>query len=177
MGSEIAGGVIDRSGYEKKWANEASRLSLSSDDKSLWSASRYTMRPFVYFDKILIAWDVVKGEPRIKNILNVIGMDASFQDGIWVKLQSKTQPGADILITHTPRRLPGLDVFAWVPYFVEVRFVSADWETPNSNKNLRLSACLKMRERPDSVLRENCDYISELHSFRAQFPKYASTRF
>lgn len=176
MGNESNPG-IDKAGYEKVWANHAARLHLSEADKTLWHASRYTMRPFVYFDKILIAWTVLKGVPQIKDILHVTSLDASFQDGIWLRVQSKVHKGPEHMVTHVPRRLPGLEIFAWLPYFNELRYASAQWEDPSLPKNLRLAVCFKMRSKPDFPLVEGEDYLSELHTFREQFPQYAHTRF
>lgn len=168
---------IDKAGYEKSWANHAIRLKQADEEKALWSRSRYTVRPYVYFDKILIAWSVVKGEPQTDDVLTVTGMDASFTDGLWINFQSKLSGHADFVITHVPRLLPGLDIFAWVPFFNELRFASEDWDDPLAPKNLRLSACFKMRSRPDESLIEGHHYLSELHVFREKFPKFRSVRF
>lgn len=167
---------IDRQQFEKTWANHAARLSLGDEDKALWATTRYTIRPYAYFDKILVAWTFEKGQPKVKDILTVLDATISFQDGIWIRIKSKVSQ-REQLLTHTPRKVTGLSVFGWVPYFNELRFASSDWDNPEAPKNLRLSVCFKMQERPDSPLLENIDYITELHVFRRQFPQYHGTRF
>jgi hypothetical protein len=181
MGSSNSSGQLDRPTLEKQWANQEALMKLSKEDRALWSTSRYTFRPFVYFDKIMVVWTVIKGQPQIKEVLKVVGIEASFQDGIWLRMQAEVAK-REIMINHSPRRiLPGLDVIAWVPYFNELRFVGPDWDDPSTKRNLRLHACFKMRTRgdvdPGSVIAEGHDFISELHVFREQFPQYASTRF
>jgi hypothetical protein len=177
MGNEVGGiDKADRAGYEKAWANQSARRTLNDEDKNLWAVARYTVRPYVYFDKILIAWSIVKGSPQVKDVLTVTALDASFQDGVWIKVRSKVSQ-RESLLTHAPRKLEGLSIFAWVPFFNELRFASSDWSDPAATKNLRLSACFKMQQRPDDVLQEGVDYLSELHVFREKFPQYANTRF
>jgi hypothetical protein len=180
MGSAVSGG-IDRPTLEKQWANHEARLKLNKDDKALWDSSRYTVRPYVYYNKVLIAWTVVKGQPQIKEIFKVIGLDVSFQDGVWLRMHAEIA-GCDVMLSHAPRRLlPNLEVLAWMPYFNEVRFASADWDDLNAKKNLRLHACFKMRSRGDEpvtgLIREQHDFLSELHVFRELWPQYAVTRF
>lgn len=176
MGSVSSGNGFDRAAYEKEWANAEARLKLSSDDKAFWDTCKYTVRPFVYFDKILIVWSALKGQPQIKDILAVTSVDGSFQDGLWVRMRSKVTQ-QEFVVNHTPRKLPGLDIFAWVPFFNELRYVSASWDDPMAPRNLRLSVCFKMRHKPDDMLVENEVYLSELHVFRDRFPQYANTRF
>jgi len=176
MGSEYP--PFDKAKLEKTWANYAARHNLRDAERALWNSFQYTLRPYVYYDKILIAWTVVKGEPQVKDVFTVVSIETSFQDGIWLHMRSKVNShAADHLMTHTPRMLPGLNIFGWVPFFNELRFTSARWEDPTLPKNLRLAVCFKMRNAPGKLLTENEEYISELHVFRDRFPQYASTRF
>jgi hypothetical protein len=176
----IAGqGGIDKTALEKQWANQEARSKLSKQDRTLWDAARHTVRPYVYFDKVLIVWTAVQGQPVIKEILKVSGLETSFQDGIWLRMHAEIA-GRDITINHCPRRLlPNLDIFGWVPFFNEMRYASADWDDPGAKRNLRLHTCFKMRSDSRDIrdVVEGHDYISELHVFRAIWPQYASTRF
>lgn len=174
MGNETSG--INKDALEKQWAQQAARQGLSPEDRNIWNELRYTFRPWVYHDKILIAWAYASGEPVIKDIFNVVNLDVSFQDGIWLKLVSKVHKSREVSVTHTPRPLPGLKVFAWVPFFVDARFVSADWDKPEAPRSLRVAACFKMAGRPD-ILSPGQDHLSELHVFRETFPQYRSTYF
>jgi len=173
MGIESSG--IDRAGLEKEWANKEARLKLSTADRSLWDSCRYTVRPYVYFDKIFVVWTYLKGQPQVKDILAVTSMDSSFQDGVWVRMVSKVTRH-EHLMTHSPRKIGNHELFAWVPYFNEVRFVSADWENLEAPRNLRLCACFKMKGRPEEPV-EGVDYLTALHVFRSQWPQYKDTRF
>lgn len=178
MGTAVRGG-IDRPLLEKRWANYEARQTLSAEDRGLWDACQYTVRPYVYFNKVLIAWSVVQGQPQIKEIYRVVGLDVSFQDGIWLRMHAEVAR-RDVTINHVPRKLPGADVIAWVPYFNEVRFCSPDWDDPDANRNLRLHACFKMRDRADTqgaFIQEGRDHLSELHVFRALWPTYKDVRF
>jgi hypothetical protein len=175
MGTDNGG--INKAAYEKNWANHAARLNLDDEGKSLWNSSKYTVRPHVYFDKIMIAWMMVKGSPQVKEVFHVTGADLSLQDGVWVKMQPQIAKGLAHLVTHVPRQLPGLKVFAWVPYFIELRYASIDWDNPNAPKALRLPVCFKMQEMPAHPHMESLDYLTELHVFRDMFPQYANTRF
>jgi len=168
-------GAIDKDGYEKQWATAAARQNLSQEDRLIWNESRYTIRPYVYHDKILIAWSYANGEPVIKDIFTVQSVEVSFQDGVWLKLVSEVNR-RETIITHTPRRLPDLKIFGWVPFFLELRFASADWDNPALARSLRMSACFKMMGKPD-VFVANQDFLTELHVFRDMFPKYQHTRF
>lgn len=173
----VDSGEINKPALERQWATQAARKGLNRDDRALWESSRYTVRPYVYFDKVLIAWTVVKGQPQIKEIFKVIGLDVSFQDGLQVRLYAEVAK-TETLITHTPHRLlPNLDVFGWVPYFNEVRYASGNWDDPLSKKNLRLCVCLKMLDRGADRVPEGQHVLSELHVFREQWPQYADTRF
>jgi hypothetical protein len=181
MGSGISGSDIDRPALEKQWANQEARAKLSREDRILWDDSRYTVRPFVYYNKVLVVWSVIKGQPQIKEILKVVGIEASFQDGIWLRLYAEVAK-REVMINHTPRKLlPSIDVIGWTPFFNELRYVARDWNDNNPRRNLRLHACFKTRGRgditPDSVLSEGQDFLSELHVFREQFPQYIDTRF
>lgn len=177
MGSNTSAGPIDRPALEKTWANQEARLKLSKEDKALWDSARYTVRPFVYYDKVLVVWTILKGQPQIKEVLKVVGIDANFQDGIWLRVHAEVAK-REILINHTPRRILDFDVFAWIPFFNEVRFVSPDWENPQARRNMRLHTCFKMRGRGDEPRPiEGQDFLSELHVFREQFPQYSDTRF
>lgn len=179
MGIAVTGEPIDRRALEKQWANHEAQK-LGHVDRALWQAARYTIRPYVYFNKVLIAWTVVKGEPQIKEVFKVTGVDMSFQGGVALRMYANVAK-REITLTHSPRRiLPNLDILAWVPFFNEIRFASADWGDLSSKKNLRLHVCLKMRENGDDMrveLVEGQDYLSELHVFREMFPQYRHTRF
>lgn len=169
---------LDKATLEKEWANTEARLRLNREDKGTWDALGHTIRPHVYFEKILIVFTALKGEPQIKDIFTAVAMDGSFQGGLWVRMKSKVT-GVETILNHAPQRLaPGLGIFAWVPFFNEVRF-TADERNPNSPRNLRMSACFKMTEDPHGagLLREGLDYLCELHVFRSRFSQYASTRF
>lgn len=178
MGKHISG--IDRPDLEKQWANYEARTKLSAEDKALWDSSAHTIRPYVYYDKVLIAWTVIQGQPQIKEVFKATGLDVSFQDGIWMHLDA-TIAARRVTVNHTPRRmLPDLDIIAWVPYFNEARFGSSDWNDLAAKKNLRLCGCFKMRSSGDDLrvpLVEGQHYLSELHVFRDLWPQYRSTYF
>ena len=178
MGSSSnSGGGIDKATYEKEWANTEARARLNDTDKAKWAEMGHTIRPFAWWNKIFIVWTYVKGQPQIKEIFNTVSMDASFTDGVWVKLKS-TITDRETIITQYPTRLaPGLDLFAWVPYFNELRFASAEWSNPSLPRSLRMSVCFKSKFDPDKTSREGIDFISELHVFRERFPQYRETRF
>lgn len=167
----------DKASFEKAWANAEARK-LGKDDRAAWQRLGHTVRPFVYFDKILIVWTLKKGEPQVLDILAINGVDVDFQNGIWVNGTGKVSDHS-FAITQRPQRIaPGIDIFAWLPYFNEVRYSSQDWDNPSLPRALRLSACFKMAEDPRTGrLREGAHYLSELHVFREQFPQYADTRF
>lgn len=169
-------GKIDKGSLEREWANHEARLILSPDDRAAWDDMRYVVRPFVYYDKIFIVWHLVKGEPQVKDIFTATTVDASFRDGLWVRLRSSVT-SQECIVSHRPRRLLDSGVFVWVPFFTEVRFVSADWSDPAAPRNMRLSICAKMRHNHELLLEERCDYLTELHSFRARFPQYRDTKF
>jgi hypothetical protein len=175
MGSITAG---QKAALEKQWANNEARLKLSGADKTSWRSLSHTIRPFVYYDKTLIIWSLVKGQPNVKDILAVTNVDGSFNEGLWVHIKSKVT-GLTTIIDSTPRRLmPGLEVFAWMPFFNEVRYTGADWNDPAASRNLRLAVCFKMAADPHAPrLHEGLHYLSELHVFRETFPQYADTRF
>jgi len=144
-------------------------------EQAVWGPLRYTQRPFVYFDKIFIVWAYVNGLPQVRDILVVTNVTLSFQTGTWLHLLSKVT-GQTQIITHTPRQLQGHRIFAWVPYFLETRFVTRDWADANAPRHLKLQACFKSMASREQVL-ENVDYILELHEFRSTFPAYKETRF
>lgn len=174
MGSRQSG-VIDKSAYEKQWASHEARQKLSKEDRHLFETARHTFRPYVYFDKVLVAWTMVQGEPRIKEVFKVVGIDVSFQEGIWLTMYAEVAK-RELRISHSPRPLLDLGVFAWVPFFNELRYASPDWEDPDARKNLRLHACFKTPSSPDHTV-EGHTYLTELHTFRETWPQYAKTRF
>lgn len=167
----------DKATLEKEWANAEARK-LGKDDKAAWQRLGHTVRPFVYFDKILVVWTLKKGEPQVLDIFTVNGVDVDFTSGVTINASGKVS-GHDITITQYPQRLaPGINVFTWLPYFNEIRYSSQNWDNPSLPRALRLSACFKMTEDPRRErLREGIHYLSELHVFREQFPQYADTRF
>lgn len=168
--------LLNKGALEREWASYEARLHLPSQDRADWDTLRFTTRPFAYYDKIFVAWHVHKGEPHVKDILTVVGLDASFREGLWVRLQSEVRK-QEFIVSHRPRRLFDLNVFAWIPFFNELRYVSADWNDPAASRNLRLSMCFKMRHKYEEMLEEGVDYLSELHNFRSRWPQYRDTRF
>lgn len=178
MGNSNPSNGQEKAVLEKEWANAEARLKLGQDDKSVWSALRHTIRTFAYYDKIFVVWALIKGEPVIRDVFTVQSVDATFQGGLWIKASGKIS-GHEAVITQTPQRLaPGLDIFAWVPYFNELRYASGDWSNYNLPRHLRSSVCLKMRHDPeDRFLGEGVVCITEMHLFRQRFPQYSQTRF
>ena len=172
MGNEAG---LDKPRYEKEWSAQEARLKLSPEDRAAWDSASFTIRPYVYFNKIFIVWEFFGGQAHIKNSFTVISMDASFRDGIWVRVRD--QDGNESVINHTPRLLGRLNVFAWIPYFNEIRYHSNEWNDPTAPKALRLAVCFKTQHNPSEPLREGSTYISELHHFRSQFPGFAKVRF
>jgi hypothetical protein len=171
------GTSLDKAALEKEWAAAEARLKLNPVDKATWMSLGWTIRPYVYYDKILVAWSLVKGQPQVKDIFQAIAVDASFQGGLWVRLKSKVTD-TEIVLTNTPQRLsPTLDIFGWMPFFTEVRYISADWNNLTLPRNMRLNACFKMVDDPMRNPREGKHYLSELHTFRERFPQYSDTRF
>jgi hypothetical protein len=172
MGSETG---LDKVRYEKEWAAQEARLRLDSESRSKWEASTYTFRPFIYYKKILVAWEQRGASIVVKDVFTVVSMDANFREGVWVKVRD--QSGKEHIITHTPRLLGDSNIFAWIPYFNEVRWHAGDWTDPTAPKSLRLAACFKMQYSPNDPLLDGQEYLSELHVFRHRFPEYAKTRF
>lgn len=174
MGSSPA---LDKSALERAMAGAEARQKLNTKDKQAWDAFRTTVRPFVYFNKILVAWTLSKGQPQILDIFTVTSANISFQDGLWIVLESKVKD-EEVIIDHTPRRLSAdLQIFGWMPFFNEMRYHGPDWHDPNSPKNMRLTACFKMVAAPSSAVSEGVHYLSELHVFREQWPQYQATKF
>lgn len=175
MGNAMTG--QDKAMLEKEWIAAEARLKLSPADKAKWAGLGCTIRPYVYYDKLLVAWHLVKGQPQVKDIFQAVSVDANFQGGLWVCLRSKVT-NEEITLTHTPQRLSAdLDIYGWMPFFNEVRYASADWNNLKLPRNMRLTACFKMVDNPDVRAREGQDYLSELHIFRERFPQYSDTRF
>lgn len=177
MGSYTGSAAIDKGALERGMASAEVRSKLSAQDRSTWEGLRWTVRPYVYYDKILIAWGLTSGQPEILDVFTVEGIECSFQQGLWARLRSR-QTGKEVIVTHTPRRLaPELRIFAWLPFFNEVRFHGPDWNNPSSPKNLRVSMCFKMPMSPKEPLREGVQHLSEMHVFRDQWPQYSHTKF
>lgn len=161
--------------YESKWASAEALTKLSKSDYMTWTQLRYVIRPYCYFNKIFIGWTLQHGVPSVKDVFTVVGLDVSFQEGVWVRLRSATS-AREVIINHTPRKLPNVEVFMWTPFVNEFRYAGPDWEDPNSPKHLRISSCLRMQHGPE-FLEEGADYVWELHEFRHRFPQFKDTRF
>lgn len=165
----------DKATLEKRWAHTSVMFSCPEEEKAVWAPLRYTQRPFVYFDKIFIIWAYVNGLPQVRDVLVVTNVTLSFQTGTWLHIESKLTKAVQV-VTHAPRQLLGHRVFAWVPFFLETRFVARDWADPAAPRHLKLQACFKSAASREQIL-EGVDYILELHEFRSAFPTYKDTRF
>jgi len=177
MGNATTGqpGKLSIREYEARWVNAEAMLKLSKAEAALWTRFRYVIRPYCYFNKIFVAWTYRQGVPIIKDVLTVMGIEVSFQEGVWMRLQSSTS-AREIAINHTPRKLPNVDAFMWTPFVNEFRYAGPDWDDPNSPRNLRISSCIRMQHGHE-FMEEGADYVWELHEFRSRFPQFKETRF
>lgn len=167
----------ERIRLEFTWANGAVR-EATPDDADAFQGLRHGSRMFVYPDKLLIAWSLDAGlhdGVTIHNVYRVTGIDCDFLEGI--RLVLCDQQDQRHLISHVPIRLPGLDVFLWMPAFNEVRFTPKDWFKPMRPTQFRVGLNFKQTRSLAGGPEEGCHYFSELVDFRRRFPHLSDLRF
>jgi hypothetical protein len=173
MKKHIAG--LEKTQLEKSWAEHEATNKLTPTEFALWKRMGHLFKPVAYHHKIFIAWTMQGDTPQVKEVFTVQSVDCSFQAGMWITVYAKVA-NTHFTLDYTPRLLPGVDIFGWLPHFNEARYVSRDWSDMSQPMALRMNLCLRMMVTPER-LQENRDYIQEVHVFREMFPQYSETKF
>jgi len=165
----------ERTRYEQIWAGQMARENLNPQDLLLWEQCRQVIRPHAYYNKIYVVWSLQGGAPVVRDVLAVVEASLALQTGIHIHLASR-ETRDNYVITASPSRIGNFEIFAWVPYFNEVRFAGRDYSKPGG-RNVRTTLCFKTFAPVGAPPVEGQDYISELHVFRKDWPAHADTRF
>lgn len=159
--------------YEYRWSNHAAKYSLNASEHALWLAHRHSSRTFFHPRRRYVVW--TKNEGCAAQVLDVLqlaqdGHRLSMARGI--ELQVTRRSGDPLTITSIPSKLPGLDVFLWVPAINDVRWAPLDYDEPSSERLLRVAVNFKQSRSPQQTLVEGVQYFSELATFAQLFPEY-----
>ncbi len=161
----------DRRRYELLWAAEA----VVKPDLPAWQSYRYTSRLHAYLNKILLVWQYSNGQPEVLEVLRVQDIGLGFTTGLSVKLTRKD--GSLVTVNNLPSKLPGLDVFIWLPALGEVRFTPSEWDNPRSPRTIRFGLNFKQKRNPVDGPEAGQHYLSELTGFRRMWPAFSDIRF
>lgn len=103
---------------ERSQGEAAAKQYLSPADYHVWRSYSSTWREPIWLNK---RFRIHRDGVNLCNF-TVVDCDCEFEFGINVKLKSNA--GEEQWLTHSPSRLFGFDVFGWVPFLPEVRYLN-----------------------------------------------------
>lgn len=166
---------IDKPQLERLWTQKAAKDTLSPQDYMLWQELGSTHRLYVGIGRTLLVWQADNGVPSPVCGVHIESANASFGQGF--KLSLRRHDNWVAQISHTPTKLPGLPLFAWVPCFSEVRWAPIDYDQPEGQRYLTVPLCIKMQSNPAKGLVEGDIYVSSVMQFRQDWPQLKNLQF
>lgn len=163
---------VDKPRYEREWANTEALLRLSKPDYKLWEAMRHVSRLHVRNDTALVQFRTVDGGQCVDEIWRASDLRVSFTTGIWLTLRNRH--GGEFNVTHMPTKVPGSEIFMWLPYFNELRWNAKNWNDPQGRRELQLALAFKSMTDIDQHFKEDTDYVLELSKFNKRWPEEAA---
>lgn len=150
--------------FEHRWTNHLAKQHLSRPDRDLWHSHGHTKRTFAYPDKEHVIWRPTDEACEVLDVIRLIDASLSFLHGPQFKFASRLN--GSFIVTSIPSRLPGLDVFVWVPPINEVRFVPRDWDHPESQRSLRVGISFKQRHALSYAYVVGEQYVTGMRDFK-----------
>lgn len=157
--------------YEHNWANRAVKDGLPTATKALWHTFRHASRVHAFPHRTYVVWHLVDGLPVVLDTVRIADVSLSLERGVTVLLKLSKELGCQ-LVSSTPSKLPGLDVFFWVPAFNEVRWCPNDWNDHGSARILRIALNFKQMRSLANGPVEGAHYLNELEDLRKLYPDF-----
>lgn len=153
-----------RISYENRWTNHLAKQHLHRPERDLWHTFAHTKRTFAYTGKDHVIWRPTDDDCEALDVIRLIGAELSLTHGVQLKFASRLN--GTILVTSIPSKLPGLDVFIWVPPMNEVRFVPRDWDQPDSPRDVRVGISFKQRHALSYAYVVGGQYVTAMRDFK-----------
>lgn len=155
--------------FENAWTNSLVRSYLSPEDTLAFNALRFTGKFHIHPHTTLVVWRKVGDVPEILANFRWTDMKVSFKTGPVAIL---TGDLLNFTATHVPHRIPGTDVFIWLPGMNELRWCPMTWDDPKSPRILRTGIIYKQQGCIEDGAREGTHYLSTHKSFYAHWPEH-----
>jgi hypothetical protein len=155
---------IDKHVHELLWANAEAAKGSYAD---LWYQFKSTNRVHGSVGSRFVLWQATPDGPAILQTFAIEDIGAEPASGVWFDMRGAW--GA-FQITHTPTLLPGSSVFAWVPFFTDLRWVPSDFLDLNGPRRLTAPICIKTATNPLTDLAEGDHYLTARSDLLKRFP-------
>lgn len=152
----------ERALSEFKWASHAARMRLSREDQALFFDCTHTARLLARPGSDFVISTFTNGRAEILDSIRLVNLQLSPVTGL--RLTFERADGTHFSIDPNPSKLPGLDVFFWVPAFGELRWTPYDWSDARSERELRVMFAIRTRHGFKNKV-EGAHYISKASDF------------
>lgn len=153
---------------ERGWTKE-----LMKDDP-LFNRLANVRRDHANLGRMFLAWTVVNGKPQIEALFKVDRFGLS-GEGMNMTIAMATAAGKSsnlFRIRHLPVKVPGLDLYLWLPNFGEVRYVPTDHKDPHSHFFCSVPLLVKYQHPPGLSQVEERLYFASKNDFATLWPAH-----
>lgn len=132
-----------------------------------------THATYTYVGRRFVAWTVAEGKPRIEAVFRTSQINLT-DAGLSVTFDVH-RPGHGIgrvVASAHPEKVPGLDLFLWMPAFGDVHYVPFKWSDEFSPWRVSVSFVAKTANRPDVGAVEGGRYFATVKEFASYWPEH-----
>lgn len=151
-----------RISFEHSWSNHAAQA-LDPASRALWFSFQSATRLNAFPTKDFIVWRRMSGAIDIVDVVRMRDASVSLTRGLVLTFERRN--GSSFLVTETPSKPEGLDVFFWVPGVTEVRWCPTDWGVPSTPRSLRVAFNAKTARSFIDDPAEGAQYIQSQRDF------------
>jgi hypothetical protein len=166
--------TIDVSARAERLHQERVWLRRRTQGDELFEKLGCTHATYAYEGRRFVAWTVVDGKPRIEALFRADAIKLT-AGGLAVTFDVQ-RPGHGLgrfTATAQPEKVPGLDLFLWMPAFGDIHYVPFKWSDEHSPWRVSVSFVAKTGNRPDVGAVEGGRYFATAKEFASYWPEHA----
>lgn len=160
---------IDKKPLELDWANSAVSQHLLPHLQILWNNLRSTFKTSASWRRQFILWQLTEDGPATLYTMQAVDFVASFQGGLQLTFAT---PHGPFHVSHIPAKLPGVDIFVWIPQFAEVRWAPYDYMDLSAGRHAVVPICFKLASNLPKSPTVGDEYVSTAAQLRQHFPQH-----
>lgn len=164
---------------ERRQVEVLARASLGAEELFLFDSLKHVNRIGVWWNKKIVVYTAKgkRGElpktPILEGVITVTGGGFDFDSGLSFDIEYHKSTGEiyDLVLDHTPQKIPGVDVFCWIPHYTEIHWVQDKRQDGTDHWKAKAALCFKSKSDWKWFNNMN-SFAMELKQFKSVFPAF-----